>query len=507
MSTKGTKSTKKPKVMPVGLGLSPDGLQFSQNFPSPSRAPSSIRSPILSDDDENGSRGRSSSARRTKLRGAEESYIEQIFQLLTDATSPKIPLSPSSIASGFGGNARMNKPKPLKVEDCLNKMLEFVKDHDLRPILGRDLTDEELREHLLPQAKIAAQLPINLKYVNRELVMQLAILSLYDLAVLIDDSISMEFEEAGRRKTAVKGVLAFIADIYGAVSEKQRGIRAIRFLNGNDDLEADNIQTREQIDEVIDNHEFEGLTRIGTGLMQKILKPFVFDDAKWNKSSKEARNLKQLERPLLIMVITDGAVEGEPPSRLRQAIQSVVDSLKKANFNPETTKAIAFQFARVGNDRDAQKFLEHLDNKSSVKDYVDTLSGGDLMEIMGMRTKDKALTEKHQRRMIKLLLGPISSRYDKMASKEKKSKQLQTDIGYNSADDFDDEEDEDDVDAEEEEEEGEEEEEDDDDDDDYDDEDDDESYAGQKQTNGKQGNNTGVNNVDDGSEDENGSQS
>jgi len=119
----------------------------------------------------------------------------------------------------------------------------------------------------------------------------------------------MEFEEAGRRKVAVKSVLSFIADIYGAVSEKKRGIRAIRFLNGNDDLEADNIRTVDQINEVIDNHEFEGLTRIGTGLMQKILKPFVFDETvKWSKTSGEARKLKQLERPLLIMVITDGAV-------------------------------------------------------------------------------------------------------------------------------------------------------------------------------------------------------
>ena len=81
---------------------------------------------------------------------------------------------------------------------------------------------------------------------------------------------------------AVKSVLSFIADIYGAVSNKERGIRAIRFLNGNDDLEADNIMTAEEIDKVIDNHEFEGLTRIGTGLMQKILKPFVFDETvKW----------------------------------------------------------------------------------------------------------------------------------------------------------------------------------------------------------------------------------
>ena len=43
--------------------------------------------------------------------------------------------------------------------------------------------------------------------------------------------------------------------------------------------------------------------------------------------------------------------------------------------------------------------------------------------------------------MIKLLLGPISSKYDEMESKEKQPKPSQQDAGYNSADDFDDDED------------------------------------------------------------------
>ena len=117
---------------------------------------------------------------------------------------------------------------------------------------------------------------------------------------------SMQFEENGKRKEAVKHVLEIIAEVYGAVYGKKRGIRAIRFLNGSDDLKADNIQTREEIDELIDNHVFEGLTRIGTGLMQKILKPFVFNDTvKWDK---QPRKPGKLERPLLILVITDGAV-------------------------------------------------------------------------------------------------------------------------------------------------------------------------------------------------------
>ena len=87
------------------------------------------------------------------------------------------------------GKARTSKPKPLKVQDCLDRMLEFVKAHDLGRIFGEGLTDEQLRQQLLPQAKIAAKLPINLPYLDRELVIDLAVLCLYDLAMLIGESL------------------------------------------------------------------------------------------------------------------------------------------------------------------------------------------------------------------------------------------------------------------------------------------------------------------------------
>ena len=73
MSTnRGTKGTKKPKVLPIGLGVSPDGLAFSQSIPPPSRDTSSIRSPRLSDgedddDDDDVSRGRPSNVRGSKV--------------------------------------------------------------------------------------------------------------------------------------------------------------------------------------------------------------------------------------------------------------------------------------------------------------------------------------------------------------------------------------------------------------------------------------------------------
>ena len=127
----------------------------------------------------------------------------------------------------------------------------------------------------------------------------------------LDDSTSMEFEQGGERKRALKEVLHLLADLYGAVSDDMRGIKAIRFLNGIDNIKADDIKRRGDIDDVIDNHQFEGLTCIGAGLMRKILKPFVFSDEPWVKGT--SRKLRKVERPLLVMVITDGAVSFHPP--------------------------------------------------------------------------------------------------------------------------------------------------------------------------------------------------
>ena len=103
-------------------------------------------------------------------------------------------------------------------------------------------------------------------------------------------------------------ILGFLTEVYSALSNGHRGIRAIRFLNGTDDDDrmADNISQKDEIEEMIDNHEFEGLTRMGTGLMCKILRPFVFSDEKWVKGT--LRKMRNMERPLLIMVITDGEV-------------------------------------------------------------------------------------------------------------------------------------------------------------------------------------------------------
>jgi len=332
--------------------------------------------------------------------------------------------------NGSGNQDGNANAKSFDVESCLRQMVNFMKEHNLQYIMDNHLSDHDLEEQLRPQAQIASELPSKLPFpVKRELMMQLAIMSLYDMAVLIDDSMSMVFEQGGERREALKKVLAFLASLYGAVSDGTRGVKAIRFLNGTDDLSADNLMSKDEINDVIDNHVFEGLTCMGAGLMRKILKPFVFANETWDK--KAPRKLASMERPLLIMVITDGAVEGEPDEWVEKAIRSVVDSLKARGVGKEVTvkvetedgrieeekvfktKGVVFQFARVGDDEDAETFLKYLDDESSVKAYVDTLSGSDLMDLMTKHEADGTdFSPDDQCRMIKLLLGPIVESYD-----------------------------------------------------------------------------------------------
>ena len=116
----------------------------------------------------------------------------------------------------------------------------------------------------------------------------------------------MEFVESGRRKEALIDVLYFLVRLYGAVSKGMHGIRAIRFLNGGHYLNADEFRSRDDIENLIRAHKFQGLARIGAGLMREILKPLVFADDPWVRGTP--KKLRKMERPLVVMVITDGMV-------------------------------------------------------------------------------------------------------------------------------------------------------------------------------------------------------
>jgi hypothetical protein len=105
---------------------------------------------------------------------------------------------------------------------------------------------------------------------------------------MIDDSDSMKYEENGERIKTLQKTLDNIANVYGLA--RDQGIITVRFLNAPQGKKNVTVKT---VKSVLKNHNYGGVTRIGTELKKKILDRFVNKD---------------MAKPLLIMIITDGAV-------------------------------------------------------------------------------------------------------------------------------------------------------------------------------------------------------
>lgn len=90
------------------------------------------------------------------------------------------------------------------------------------------------------------------------------------------------------------------------------------------------------------------MTPLSTNLNQKVIQPFLMGGI-------QSRNL---QKPILVIIITDGEPTGEPQSTVAQVIKNA----KNMSMNsPYGAGAIAFEFAQVGKDQAAQAFLGQLD--------------------------------------------------------------------------------------------------------------------------------------------------
>lgn len=275
-------------------------------------------------------------------------------------------------------------------ESCRNRLERFLEKekpgvaHFYRDDQGRgtsNLEDATARASRLVRSVVEDRLfGDNLRV--KELAKDLAVLALYDMAILIDDSGSMVDEEGGDRTKTLKGVLGIINDIYRHAAEPEIGIRAIRFINNQDDK--DNFLGNP--DELVEGHYFGGTTKIGTELHKRIVKPLVLGET-------------PMKKPLLIMVITDGAIEGEKKGLLEKVIISCVNKLNKNRDHG--ADSVAFQFSCIGNDEGARKVLEELDDHQVVGTYVDCQKASQVLN----------LSERHLT-VPKLLLGAILPKYD-----------------------------------------------------------------------------------------------
>lgn len=195
--------------------------------------------------------------------------------------------------------------------------------------------------------------------VQREIANDIVRLGLYDVVLYIDDSGSMSFEENGERIKDLQLIIQRVA--FAATLFDEDGI-SVRFMN-DDTMPMnmlDNIRSEQQVEQLIGNKKFKGLTPLGTNLRRKVIDQLLIPKLQG-----------RMEKPLLIITITDGEPAGENQGELLNTVRYAVDSSRRSQYGKG---AVAFQFAQVGNDQKATEFLARLDNDPSVGGEVDCTS-------------------------------------------------------------------------------------------------------------------------------------
>ncbi|KAI8931981.1 hypothetical protein NX059_010877 [Plenodomus lindquistii] len=247
--------------------------------------------------------------------------------------------------------------------------------------------------------------------VQKEIANDIVKLALYDIVLYIDDSGSMQFEEEGSRIKDLRLILervSFAATLFDA-----DGI-SIRFMNT--DLSGmrsqqgrplqDGVATESHIEEVMRGVQFKGLTPMGTSLRRKVIDEIVLQKAAAG----------QLRKPVLVIAITDGQPAGEPQNAVFDTIRYAFDTLQQ-RFPQYGRGGVAFEFAQVGNDEAARKFLAKLDEDPQIGPMVDCTSNFENEQEEMMRANPpQDLTPDLW--IIKLLLGAIDRSYD---AKDEKS--------------------------------------------------------------------------------------
>ncbi|EMD65029.1 hypothetical protein COCSADRAFT_87792, partial [Bipolaris sorokiniana ND90Pr] len=247
--------------------------------------------------------------------------------------------------------------------------------------------------------------------VAKEIANDIVKLALYDIVLYIeDDSGSMQFEEEGSRIKDLRLILERVS--FAATLFDHDGI-SLRFMNT--DLSnardqqgrplQDGVASEAQIEQIMRGVQFKGLTPMGTAMRQKVIDGIVL---------QKARN-GQLNKPILVIAITDGQPAGEPQNAIFDTIQYAFDTLK--GFPQYGRGAVAFEFAQVGNDEAARKFLGKLDEHPVIGPEVDCTSNFENEQEEMMRANPPVdLTPDLW--IIKLLLGAIDRSYD---SKDEKT--------------------------------------------------------------------------------------
>ncbi|DBA79815.1 hypothetical protein WJX77_002304 [Trebouxia sp. C0004] len=314
--------------------------------------------------------------------GQQQSYGAQAFG---QQGRPQGPLPSQSFAqrpqtSQQPGNSNSQVALQQKIEHMIrtNRLETFYPANKLQAVLKR-LNNIDFR-----QLAQRWNMPLELAY-------DLATLALYDIVIYADDSGSMIFEEGGERIDDLKLILAKVAEV--ATLFDDDGI-VVRFMNSP--IQGNGIRNAQEANNLVQNVQFTGMTPLGSRLDERVIKPFL-------TAGVQHRNL---EKPILVITITDGEPVGEPNYTVSHVIKNAKALVANSTYGPG---AIAFEFAQVGKDVKAQAFLGRLDNDPEIGGMIDATS---YFELEAEEYARRGVTLTPELWLVKLMVGAVDPTYD-----------------------------------------------------------------------------------------------
>ncbi|KAJ3204393.1 hypothetical protein HDU67_009545, partial [Dinochytrium kinnereticum] len=186
-------------------------------------------------------------------------------------------------------------------------------------------------------------------------------------------------------------ILERIAEV--ALQMDDDGI-SIRFMNST--VSADHVRSGSEAISLVDRVVFNGLTPLGTQLQRKVLDPWVL----------EPLRRRTLQKPVLVIIITDGEPVGEDRHKLKNVILEAKQQMMAMGY-PATS--VAFTVAQCGKDLGAQRFLSELDNDPAVGGMVDCVS---YFELEAEEYAKKGVDLTPELFLVKLCVGGVDRSYD-----------------------------------------------------------------------------------------------
>ncbi|KAF4626241.1 hypothetical protein G7Y89_g11917 [Cudoniella acicularis] len=178
-------------------------------------------------------------------------------------------------------------------------------------------------------------------------------LTLYQPVLYCDDSGSMGTDNRWSKQIEIVKVMADVANTFVPFG---KGVH-LRFIN-TDTPNANNLDGNGVAQRCNFTPNPSHCTPIGTKLRERILEPFIYS---------VIRDGKRLERPYLIMIITDGCPWQEPTQELRKSIMGCRKFLEERGYRKDTVR---FCINQIGTDEDAVEFMDDLVMATEIMDVL-----------------------------------------------------------------------------------------------------------------------------------------